>query len=509
MKTTIATLIITLLLFAGCDRYLDSQSPTEPEPVELASPINVSVTLDDRAVTLDWDHANPSEVSQFILYSSDSLDGDYALRDSTTTYSYTFENLIINRTHFFAVAPVGANGIEGHRSSPVSAFVGPLSIVINEGRLFTGNRQVQVRLNSNSTTTHVMLTEDSTMAGAVYEAFSTTKQFELSAGEGLKTVYARFLFSDGAATGDLLSDNITLDQKAEISSVGFSPSGPFVAGDTVTFTLDATETGGEGSVLISGGPTVNLYDDGVAPDQTMDDGVYIGRLIFQPDVVLTDAQITGSFTDLAGNNASLVSGQVINVVNTPLAVQVIAAEAISSFEISLNWTRSSIGDFGSYRIFRAADTSVDNSGLPLATLTSRSTVSWTDTTALASTTYYYRVYVYNGSGLSAGSNVVNATTLANDPPDPVVLAGVLVDSVSIRLSWSESNALDFDSYRIFRDFVAMSDTSDGTLIDFGNSRSSTTFTDYAPLSDTTYYYRVYVFDRQGAYTGSNTVTVSK
>lgn len=509
MKTTIASLIITLSLTLGCDRYLDSKNPTEPEPVELTSPINVGVTLDDRSVTLDWDHPNPSQVTQFLLYISDSLDGDYDLRDSTTAYSYTFESLVINRTHFFAVAPIGTNGIEGRRSSPVSAFVGPLSIVIEAGRLYTGDRLVQVRLNSNNSTTHVMLSEDSTMADAVYEAFSVTKQFALSEGEGLKTIYARFLFSDGASTGELLSDNITLDQKAEISSVVFTPSGPFATGDTVTFTLDATETGGSASIAIDGGPTFSLWDDGATPDLLVDDGLYTGRLIFEPFLVLTDAQATGSFSDLAGNSTSLISGQLVNVVDTPLAVQGVVASASSSSDIDLSWTRSSATDFDSYRIFRGDDASIDNYGLRLASLTSSATVSWTDSTGLPSTTYYYRIYVYNGSDQSAGSAVVNATTFVQDPPDTVLLAGVQMDSVNIRLTWSEPTTDDFESYRIFRDFATMVDTSDGTFIEFGNNRSTTTYIDYAPLVDTTYYYRVYVFDNQGAYTGSNVVSVSK
>lgn len=510
MKTTFAALIImTLWLVPGCDRYLDSKNPTEPEPVELASPTDVSVTLNDRAVTLDWAHADPSMVTQFLIYTSDSLAGDYTRRDSTTAYSYTFESLVINRVYFFAVAPIGTNGIEGRRSSPVSAFVGPLSILIEGGDLYTGRRLVQIRLNSNNSTTHVMLSEDSTMLGAVYESFSATKQFELSGGEGLKTVYARFLFSDGATTGELLSDDITLDQKAEIRSAAFTPSGPFATGDTVTFTLDATEMGGTAKIDIVGGPSLTLWDDGAAPDLTLDDGLYTGRLILQPFLVLTDARITSSFTDQAGNDAFLSLSQVINVVDTPLAVTGVVASASSYSDIDLSWDQSSTTDFDSYRIFRGDNAAIDNTGSRLVTLTGRSTESWTDTTGLPSTTYYYRVYVYNGSDQSAGSEVVNATTFVKGPPDPVVLAGVQADTTHISLSWSESNADDFESYRIFRDFLVMADTSDGTLIKFGNSRDSTTFLDYAPLVDTTYYYRVYVFDSLGTYSGSNTVAVSK
>ena len=413
MKITITALTIMSLMIVGCDRYLDSATPTEPEPVELLSPINVTVSLNDQAVSLNWEHSDSAQVTRFRLYTFEALDSTYTLQDSTTAYSYTFSNLLSNRTHYFSIAGVGTNGIEGRRSTPISAWVGPLSITIDAGNQFTNRKQVQVQLNSNSLSTHVMLSEDSTMADAVYESFSLSKSFVLSDGEGLKTVYARFLFSDGSTTGEHLSDDITLDLKAEITSVGYTPSGPFVTGDTIVFTLDATELEGQARVSITGGPTVPLYDDGLTPDPTSGDGIYTGKLIIQPFVVLTDARFTGSFTDLAGNSVSLVSDQVLNI-----------------------------------------------------------------------------------------------TTITNDPPDPVVLAGVLVDTVSIGLTWSESNAEDFASYRIYRDYVVMTDTSDGSMIEFVNDRRVTSFTDYV-VEDTTYYYRIYVFDNQGAYSGSNVVSVTK
>ncbi len=92
----------------------------------------------------------------------------------------------------------------------------------------------------------------------VYESFSQNKSFELSAGEGEKILYARFLFADGAETGELITDNIRLDLKAEIDSVYFAPAGPFVAFDTVVFTVETTEAGGTASVSIEGAGTVDL-----------------------------------------------------------------------------------------------------------------------------------------------------------------------------------------------------------------------------------------------------------
>jgi len=52
----------------------------------------------------------------------------------------------------------------------------------------------------------------------------------------------------------------------------------------------------------------------------------------------------------------------------------------------------------------------------------------------ASTTYYYRVRAYNGSGTSANSSVINVTTTGNVPAVPVARAASSAARCEIDLS---------------------------------------------------------------------------
>lgn len=500
--------LILLLTAVSCDRYIDSQDPVRSLPAAPATPINVELTLNSESVTLNWELRDSSGVNRFRIYVAEDTTLGYRLDDSSTAYQYTVENLALNRDYFFRVAAVDANGLEGKRSTAVSTVVSLLSITINNNDEYTNAENVQVQLIANNAISHVYLSEDPNFAGATARAFSSTLPFDLSSGDGSKTLYARFAFVDGAESGGTIADSIILDTRAQIDSVTFAPSGTtFTSGDTILFYLGSGETGGEARVSFSGNSGTRLYDDGNSGDLVASDGVYSARWIVPNDFTLNNEPPEGEFTDAAGNTKVQSSVTPLNIFSTPLPVQLTVIEAIESYEINLNWSQAASSDFASYRVYRAASNSVDDTSPLVATITNRNSVNFVDTTVDASTTYYYRVYVRNSLGQTAGSNVLSATTSSNSNPTAVVLAGVVNGEGNVVLTWTTSSDDDFSSYRIYRGNSSSGSTnSSGDLVRIVTNKSTTTETH--AFSGANPWYRVYVYDRQGSFTASDPIQVS-
>jgi fibronectin type 3 domain-containing protein len=191
------------------------------------------------------------------------------------------------------------------------------------------------------------------------------------------------------------------------------------------------------------------------------------------------------------------------VLNTPVPVD------DGTSKVQLSWSRSLDTDFANYRVYRASDAKVDSLDILLTSITNQNTTLYVDTGLKAAAKYFYRVYVYDQAGKAAGSNIVDITTATNLPPSPVTLAiPAAVDTVSLRLSWSQNLDTDFASYRLFRT------TPDGPAIDpvkqqpiaiINVNSANTTYTDTGLRPKTRYRYQVFVYDLGGLSKGSNTV----
>ncbi|HUV30117.1 MAG TPA: fibronectin type III domain-containing protein [Acidobacteriota bacterium] len=514
MKTRIVLVLLcslALLRAAGCDRHIESRDPVRSLPPPTATPSNVSILVNGQAVVLGWEVSDSTGIDRFRIYRSEDSEEEFEVVDSTTGYSITVTGLAMNREYFFRVASVTAGGVEGPRSETVSARTGLLSISIEGGDKYTNSRDVSVHLISIAVTTHVALSEDSTFADSAFSAYAPVVPFQVSDGDGAKTVYARYTFANGARSGDPVRDDIILDTRAQMESVTFSPlSGLFSAGDTITFFLDAGEAEGDASVSIAGAGTVQLANNGRDADVSEADSVFTGSYVVPPNLTLADGEVTGVFRDAAGNTAPQVtSPDRLNIASTPVPVQLTVVEAFSSFEISLVWTRATGSGFAAYRLVRDTVPILTDSSVLVSSITSIGTTAYADNTLRDSTRYYYAVYVRDNLGRDTASNVMSAVTLANDPPAPVVLAGSLEpDGTTALLTWSSSTEHDFESYRVYRDTTELVSPLD-QMVGYISHISTTTFSDYIPVSLDSAFYRVYVYDRHGASAGSEVVRIIK
>jgi hypothetical protein len=506
-------LAVLALMGIGCSRYVDSDNPVRSLPAPLSAPINISAKLDNGAVELNWEVLDTLKVRNFRIYITDSDGKNAHLRDTTAgvDFSRTIVGLQINQSYWFTIASVGLQGTEGDRSEPFGVTANIVSIAINGNNVYTNSRQVSVALNAPSTTTNVMLSESAAMTGAQFEPFASQKSFILSDGDGLKRIYAKFIYANGTQSGVPVTDSITLDTKARIDSVYFSPTGPFTPGSTIVFGLDAGEPDGTATVSFAGSSDISLADDGISPDLTARDGHYTGRYVVPADLSITNGHVTGSFTDGAGTKAQdVTSRQNITIANTPNAVQFSIVSALSSSSISLGWTTATGSDFSAYRLYRSLSRGVTDTSHLVSTVSDKNQTSATDTALAENSKYFYRVYVYGSSGTKAGSLIDSATTFVNQAPRPVVLAAAGADTLNIKLTWSENSDNDFAYYRLYRS----TDTTDAVdttseLITISGSQGTTSYGDIFPRGISACAYRLYVYDKQGKSAGSNKAIAKK
>jgi fibronectin type 3 domain-containing protein len=523
MARILASAVMAVVIAAGCSNEIEPPSGIANLPAKPETPRGLTAAIGDGRVTVSWIVTNPAVVERYLVYSSDSSTAEMALIDSTPSTSYTVEGLVNGRPYYFAVAAVTTDGIEGERSGSIRAVPGVFSILVESGQKYTNGRAVTVGLTAPQGTSLVQLSEDSTFAAAHWENMAASRNLELSEPDGLKRIFARFQLSGAGGSAGTVFDEIILDRVAKIDSVTVRRRGQVIPadsvlkrGDTIRLAVYISEEGSSASAEISGLETVTLNDFGAGGDAMAGDSIYSADYIIPAGAELVRAEVTGRFTDAAGNEApAVISPTRLNATSAPDAVA-LSGYQISSSELQLVWSRSDADDFASYRLFRSLTTTVDSTSFLVTILTAQSAQSYNDTGLVDEKYYYYRLYVCDKSGNAAASNRVTLRTPINDPPAAITIAAnVITDTLpaSVDISWVQAGDADFKSYQIFRSTIDLTGFTDAQviatcdLIKIIGTRSTVSYTDHVAVADD-YYYKVMVFDKQGKYTGSNMASVT-
>jgi len=514
MKNKIIFLMITLLLLlivGRCERKITSSDPDRIVPEIGPIVTNLQAEVSDQLIRLTWDVINGSDVDLYRIYQATDTGSseNYIILDSSTTRSRDINDLKINQVYYFKVAAVTTDGLEWDKSDEISSQFTYLSISIANGDEFTNKRNIVISIYAPVETSHIKLSENINFTDAVFIPFvGTGTQFELSDGDGTKWVYCELQFQNGSKTGSPLRDSIILDTKAEISSITYSTPANgtyFQVGETITFTLDADENDGDASVRFGSGSnlvSVNLLDDGANPDVTADDGIYSGSWRVPEVFNAYGVEVTGIFSDAAGNSAANLIDVDLIYIYTPPAPVLLSALTESTHEIRLFWNLSTSDNFAAFRVFRSTSAGVSDQSQQINFFSSN-VDNMTDDHLTDNTRYYYVIYTYDKSGLSSASNVVNATTLINTAPEAVELYAAVGSSEStVALNWTRSTETYFDSYRIYRASDGNVDTGDD-LVGFITNLS--TLSTSVPLDTlvSSNYFKIFVVDGHGLMTGSN------
>ncbi len=189
----------------------------------------------------------------------------------------------------------------------------------------------------------------------------------------------------------------------------------------------------------------------------------------------------------------------------PTAVSLFDPGAVGETSVLLNWSENTDLDFDRYEVRRDTDAGISEDSPLIVTAADADATSYLDRGLVENTEYFYRVFVRDRGGNTAGSTELSVRTQNADPP-AVTLSTPSEDggaqTPSVALSWSGSNVHDFEQYRVFRDTspgVSTASTAVRSIFD----QDVTAFTDTGLLDNTQYYYRVFVEDDAGGSTGSN------
>jgi hypothetical protein len=183
--------------------------------------------------------------------------------------------------------------------------------------------------------------------------------------------------------------------------------------------------------------------------------------------------------------------------NNPPAAVTLAGFVVSESEVELDWSRSTVGDFASYQLFRSDSASVTTASTLVQTQTNSATTTFRDTDRTPATDYYYAVFTADKAGLTSKSNVIKVTTFINQPPKPVVLFITQQDSTSVTLGWTKNDDKDFGSYRIYRSLSTPVGVSNANLTGAVAAQGTTQFTDSNIDKGQKFYFVVVVYDKYG------------
>ncbi len=186
-----------------------------------------------------------------------------------------------------------------------------------------------------------------------------------------------------------------------------------------------------------------------------------------------------------------------------------------STAVRLTWSSvepSAVGDFASYVIYRSVTEAVSDQSQRIALINGEiGSRTYIDTGTEQATTYYYRLYVVDRGGLSAGSAVASASATDLPPSFPALSApNVDVVNQNVSLSWLASGDADFASYVIYFYGGENQNTpspSSFAAIDTVRDAASSTYAHYPNVVLTPFYaeYFVDAVDRAGHRTRSNVV----
>jgi hypothetical protein len=189
-------------------------------------------------------------------------------------------------------------------------------------------------------------------------------------------------------------------------------------------------------------------------------------------------------------------------VTAPVVPTSATASTVSSSQINVNWNGSS----PQYEVFRSTTSGFTASAANLIATTTNT--SYSDTTCLPSTTYYYLVEANNTELTSLPSNQASATSsgvtiTTSAPVAPTALNATTISGGQINVFWTGSATPNLTNYTLFRSTVPGFTPSSSNLLATFATPPATGYVDTGVTTGTTYYYLVEATNSAGTSPASN------
>jgi autotransporter-associated beta strand protein len=283
-------------------------------------------------------------------------------------------------------------------------------------------------------------------------------------------------FRDNSGTGGILAVTKIGTNKQILTGSLHSYSGPTRINEgTIEFGTSAAPSPNSDHYVTSPGKLSLLYAGSKPIKRLILNGVQVGLGTY-------DAL---SYPDLIEGPGSIEVTDATDIAAPPSPPTDLAATAGDS-QVALTWT-AAFQATGDYNIKRS-----ETSGAGYLTIGTASGTSYTDSTAVNDTTYYYVVSATNGAGEGDNSTEVSATPVLPLPPAPPTNLAVIAGNQQISLSWMVSAGAA--GYTVKRSL-----TSGGPYTD-EFAATTTTYVD-GPLDNATTYYYVVSASNSGGTSG--------
>jgi chitodextrinase len=166
--------------------------------------------------------------------------------------------------------------------------------------------------------------------------------------------------------------------------------------------------------------------------------------------------------------------------------------------VTLSWGLSTAHDFQEYRVYRDVAPAVGETSTLVRTIADSAVVSYLDSGLTDNTRYYYRIFVHDNAGGTAGSNE-QAVVTDNRPPTPVTLSVSGTTANSISLTWTRNTDHDFNEYRLLQGSTSATFPTTVIALTQAGQVSHTLF--LADSDSTRYFFKVVTYDQALAATG--------
>ncbi len=375
----------------------------------------------------------------------------------------------------------GGGTIVGTATVDLTAPSSP-SLSIDGGSSATTSRNVNLTISATGAT-KIKVSNFANFTGATWETYSTSKQWQLTSGDGTKTVYINF--RDSAGTNTSTSDSITLDTNLSTPSLSINSGDSATNNLTVTLSITASDATG---MKVDNNTDFNNMSSWISKTST-----YTFTLPIGADGTRT---VYLRVKDDAGN------------VKTTSDSITVDRTAPTNLQFSIN-------DDASYTNNQTVSLSISASGSPQTIWLSNTgssyqsmdystTVSWNLSTGDGAKTVYCKVSDAAGNNASTSASItldtINPSAVTLDSPS----TAETLTSQEPTFSWSNPNQQS--QTRQFTIQILQT----GTVKQSSTTNASTTSYTADTLAEGTYSWKVTVYDmaNNSATTSQQSFTIS-
>jgi len=479
-----------------------------------ADPTLLSATLAGSGINLAWtdNSVNTTGVtpvigkaSGFRIERSPTGSGTWTIvgtvNDDVTIFTDT--NLAADMTYDYQVFAFNARG-DSAAPTPLATVATALSSVVpaaasNLIAAVTGPTQVDLNWVDNSSNESGFRIERADVVGGVAGAFAplTTVAANVTTYSdttvAIGSSYNYQVFATNAA-----GDALTAATTATVTIPGLTPNAPSLLGATVISSSQVNLAWTDNSINETGfriernaGNGFTTVGSVLANVTAFNDTTALPSTTYGYQIIA----VNGAIDSMPSNTAVATTP----ALGAPAMPTLLTATVVSPQQINLGWVDNATNETG-FWIQRAVGAgAMTTIGFVIA-----NTTTYSDLTALPSTTYNYQVVAFNASGNSPVSNIATATT-PQVPIAPTVLGANIVAGppLHVDLTWTV-NSTNETGFRVER---AAGLGAFATLVT-GLPVATAAYSDTTAADGTVYNYRVFAYNAFGDSAPTNTATVT-